>query len=160
MNVQLINPFIESFKYVMGHIGFSETKIGQLSVKPKQLNCSGVMLIVGVVGDVKGNIVYVIDRENAKKIASAMMMGMPVEELDDMSKSSLSELSNMLSANAATGFSKSGLLIDISTPTFLEGEDIAFTMSSDKVLCVELLADGMSVEVNLAFDKYLKLTGQ
>ena len=42
-----------------------------------------------------------------------MMMGMPVTELDEMSQSALSELSNMLTASAATSFSNLGITIDI-----------------------------------------------
>lgn len=151
MNVNHINPFIEAFGLVMGQLGFSETKHGTLSVKERNISCSGIILVVGIIGDLKGNVVYVIDTEDAKKIASVMMMGMPVNELDDLSKSSLSELSNILSANAATQFSKTGALVDISTPTLLHGEDISVTMSSEKVLCVQLLADGIPMEANISF---------
>lgn len=153
MDVKFVNPFIEAFGHVMGQLGFGKASHGALSVKERQITCSGIILVIGITGDLKGNIVYVIDAENAKKIASTMMMGMPVNELDEMSKSSLSELSNMLSANAATFFSKIGVLIDISTPTLFHGEGIEVTMSSDKVLCIPLLANGIPVEANISFDK-------
>ena len=153
VNVEFVNPFISSFGHVMKQLGFSEVKNGALSVKGRQISCTGIVLVIGVLGNLKGNIVYVISYEDAKKIASTMMMGMPVDTLDDMAKSSLSELSNMLSANAATNLSSVGVLIDISTPTLLDGEEIGVTMSSDQVLCVQLLADGHVVEVNISFDK-------
>ncbi len=63
-----------------------------------------MICIVGIVGDIKGNIVYSIDSEDALKIASTMMMGMEINVLDDMAKSAISELTNMLTANAATFF--------------------------------------------------------
>lgn len=153
MKVEYINPFIESFSHVMNQIGFTKTENGALSVKDKYISCTGIVLVVGIIGDLKGNVVYVIDPSDAKKIASAMMMGKPINELDEISKSSLSELSNILSANAATHFSKTGVLIDITTPTLFHGEDIIVTMSSEKVLCVQLLADGIPVEVNISFNK-------
>ena len=42
------------------------------------------MIILGIIGDVKGNVVYSTDIESAKKIASTMMMGAPVTEFDEL----------------------------------------------------------------------------
>lgn len=152
MDVNHVNPFMESFFNVMPQLGFSETKKGKLSIKNQELAGHGIMVLVGIVGQIKGNVVYSIDCETAKQIASTMMMGMPVTELDDMAQSALSELTNMLTANAATAFSEQNIIIDISTPTLLRGESITAKMCSEKVLCVELLADGMPIEINVAFE--------
>lgn len=152
MDVKHVNPFIASFLEIMPQIGFSTVRKRNLSVKGQDLICSGVIIIVGMIGSIKGNIVYSLDTEDAKRIASTMMMGMPVEELNEMSKSALSELSNMLTANAATGFSKIGIPIDISTPTLMYGQDIAIKMSAHQVLCVQLLADDIPIDINIAFE--------
>lgn len=122
MDVKNVNPFIESFTTVMPQLGFAQTKKGNLSLKDMELVTSGVVILVGIVGDIKGNVVYSLDIESAKKVASTMMMGMPVDEFDEMSKSAISELANMLTANAATIFSNIGTRIDISTPTLLHGD--------------------------------------
>ncbi len=153
MDVKHINPFVESFKNVMPQIGFDSTNIGRLTVKGRELTYSGVIIIVGIVGEIKGNVVYYIDLERAKKIASTMMMGMPIEEFDEMSQSAIAELTNMLTANAATSFYNLGVQIDISTPTLLHGENISVKMSSDKVICIQLFADENPIEVNIAFEK-------
>lgn len=152
MDAKHINPFIESFTTVMPQIGFTNIAKGKLSIKDKNFTSLGVIIIVGIVGDIKGNIVYSLTIENAKKIASTMMMGMPVNELDDIAQSALSELSNMLTANASISFSKIGVNINISTPTLLYGKDISAKMSSNQVLCIELLADSIPLEINIAFD--------
>lgn len=150
MDANYVNTFIDSFNHVMTQLGFSSIERGNLSVKGKVISAKGIILAVGLVGQLKGNVIYIMDKESAKKIASKMMMGMPVDELDDMAKSSLSELSNMLSANAATGFSKSGILIDISPPSLLEGDEVNVTMSSEKVLGITLMADGIPLEINIS----------
>lgn len=152
MDVKYVNPFVESFATVMPQLGFGNIQKGNLSVKGKELVGSGVIIIVGIVGAIKGNVVYYLDIENAKKIASTMMMGMPVNEFDEMSRSALSELTNMLTANAATCFSAIDIPIDISTPTLLHGENIAVEMSSHQVLCIQMLADGIPVDINIAFE--------
>lgn len=152
MDVKNINPFIESFISVMPQLGFEQVRKGKLSLKNEDLLGSGIIIVVGIVGELKGNVVYSLDMESAKKVASKMMMDMPVESFDEISKSALSELANMLTANAITIFSSMGTTVDISTPTLLEGRDISIKMSSKKVICIELFADDIPIEVNIAFE--------
>jgi chemotaxis protein CheX len=153
VDVKYADPFIESFTAIMPQLGYSQIQSGDLSEKDQELVHSGVNIIVGIVGGIKGNVVYSMGLETAKKIASTMMMGMPVDELDEMSKSALSELANMLTASAATAFYNMGIQVDISTPTLLHGENITIKMSSSQVICVQLLADDIMIEANVAFEK-------
>ncbi len=153
MDVKYANPFIDSFATIMPQLGYNHIQSDDISEKNQELINSGVNIIVGIVGKIKGNVVYSIDLVNAKNIASTMMMGMPVDELDEMSKSALSELANMLTAGAATAFYDMGIKVDISTPTLLEGNNISIKMSSNQVLSVRLLADDTAIEVNIAFEK-------
>lgn len=152
MDVNHVNPFISAFTSVIPQLGFHTVRKGRLSAKGKELQSSGVIIVVGIVGAIKGNVVYTIEMEDAKKIASSMMMGMPVNELDDMAQSALGELTNMLTANAATCFADLGISIDISTPTLLHGKNISLKMSSSQVLCVQLFADDIPIEVNIAIE--------
>ncbi|GCD11942.1 chemotaxis protein CheX [Clostridium tagluense] len=152
MDVNLVNPFIDSFLNVMPQLGFKEVKKQGVSVKGKSIKSLGVMIILGIVGDIKGNIIYSLTDESAKQIASVMMMGMPVPELDDMAQSALSELSNMLTANASTNFAENGTTINISTPTLMHGSDFEAKMNTDAVLCVSLIVDNIPIEINIAFD--------
>lgn len=51
-------------------------------------------------GDIVGHVTIRFTEENAKKAASAMMMGMPIDTLDQMSLSALAELGNMIMGGA------------------------------------------------------------
>ena len=152
MDVRLINPFIGAVTGIMPQIGFSNITRKGISLKEKKFMVSGVVLTLGIVGDKKGNVVYSIDMDGAKKIASTMMMGMPVEELDDMSKSALSELSNMLTANASINFSNDGINVDISVPTLMYGEEIEINLQKDNIVCIDFDVDGIVLSVNVALD--------
>lgn len=152
MDVKYVNPFISAFTNVIPQLGFSSVEKGNISVRKKDLVGSGVIIIVGIVGAVKGNVVYNIGIENAKKIASSMMMGMPVNDFDEMAQSAISELTNMLTANAATCFTELGIVIDISTPTLLHGENISLSMTSNEVICIEFLIDNIPMEINISFE--------
>lgn len=151
MDVKYVNPFISAFINVMPQLGINDLKKGNLSVKEKYVKSPGVLINVGIVGDFKGNIIYGTSIECAKKIASAMMMGMEIKEFDAMAQSALSELSNMLTANASTTFSKNSIMIDISTPTMIYGDSTAAT-NADKVICVEMRVCNLPFEINVAID--------
>lgn len=153
MNVKYMDPFIASFSSVMPQLGFENIRTGEIIDKEKEVVGTGVIVILGIVGELRGNVVYNIDIETAKQIASTMMMGMPIEEFDDMAKSALSELTNMLTATAATAFSDMGVTVDISTPTMLQGENMAVKMSASHIMCVTMFADDMPIEINVSFEK-------
>ena len=67
-----------------------------------------------------------------------MMMGMPVMELDDMARSALSELGNMMMGNAATLLFNNNISIDITPPTLLLGSAI-ISSAETSVIKVPLL---------------------
>ncbi|WPC43242.1 chemotaxis protein CheX [Clostridium sp. JS66] len=149
MDVNHVNPFIEAFFNIMPQIGFTNIEKKGV-VLNKEIKSKGIIINLGIVGDAKGNVVYITDIESGKKIASKMMMGMPVNELDDMAQSALSELTNMLTANASINLSEIGVNVNISTPTLLYGEDIQIKMNVDKILCIQLTVDDIPIDVNIA----------
>ncbi|MCB2359145.1 chemotaxis protein CheX [Clostridium estertheticum] len=152
MDVNHINPVLESFNIILPQLGLNDIKKNGISVKGKYIKSKGVVIIIGIIGDVKGNIIYGMSVETAKKIASIMMMGAPVDNFDELPQSAISELVNMLTANVAMNFSNDNINIDISTPTLIEG-DFTASSNADKVLCVEMSVDGMIIEVNISLEK-------
>lgn len=154
MDVKYINPFIESFFQIFPQLGMSDIKKSKITLKGKDIKSSGVMIMVGLIGDVRGNVIYSLTEATAMTIASIMMMGHPVTSLDELAQSAVSELTNMLTATAATGFSNDGINIDISIPTLMYGEFNA-TSSTEKTICVEMLVQGMVFEINICFEKIM-----
>lgn len=152
MDVKYINPVIGAVLNVLPQLGLSNIQKKGISVKGRSIKSRGVVIILGIIGDVKGNILYNIDIESAKKIASIMMMGMPVNELDDLAQSALSEMTNMVTANASINFSDININTNISTPTLMYGQDFEAKVSSDQVLCVEIVANEIPIEINIALE--------
>ncbi len=129
MDVNIINPVLAAFKDVLSQIGFQTIEKRGLALTGSTFPYQGILLNIAVVGPVKGVILIGIDEKNAEKCASKMMMGMPVDELNDLAKSALSELCNMICANACTQFSQANIKgLDISPPTILTSKDPAQAM--------------------------------
>lgn len=150
MDAKLVNPFIDAFTTVMPQMGFQEPKRTKMSVKEKIAESLGVSVIVGFTKQIRGNVVYNMSEDTAKYIASTMMMGMPVENFDEMAQSAISEMSNMLTANAATNLTAMGLEVDISTPSLSVGEKFQIKISGEQYLTVEMDLGGHPVELDIA----------
>jgi len=152
MDVNYINPILSSFANVLPQLGLGKVEKKGISLKSRFIESPGVVIIVGIVGDIKGNVIYGLSVEDAKKIASTMMMGMPVNDFDELAQSAISELTNMLTANVATNFSNDNININISTPTLVHGKFTA-NATTDKVVCVTMDVEGMAIEVNISMEK-------
>ena len=152
MDAKLVNPFIDAFTSVFPQMGFPAPVRKGMSLKDKIANSLGVTVIVGFTKQLRGNVVYNMSEDTAKYIASTMMMGMPVPEFDAMAQSAISELSNMLTATAATNITGLGLEVDISTPSLTTGADFQIRISSESFLFVEMDIGGHIIELNIAIN--------
>lgn len=121
VSAEHINPFLKSAEQVLFQVCGIQTKIGALSKDSLFIDGNPLFIMLGVTGEITGQVFIVFNFDIAKDIASKMMMGMPVPEIDDMAKSALSELGNMIMGNAATLLSGKNLQIDITPPTLGTG---------------------------------------
>jgi chemotaxis protein CheX len=80
------------------------------------------------------------------------MMGMPVTELDEMSKSAISELTNMILGTTATIFYNKGIKIDITPPSLLLGESMQITTNKIENVSIplEITEIGAKFEIDMA----------
>mgnify|MGYP000997162531 CR=1 FL=1 len=148
MDVNSINPVLAAFASILPQIGFQTVEKKGVSLGGSKLVSKGLIVNIGVMGPLKGSILIGMDLESAKKFASKMMMGMPVEELDSLAQSAISEMSNMVCANACTNFAATGLAdLDISPPTLLLGKNAKVNLSAPKAIAVAFLVDDLTIDV-------------
>ena len=133
INVDYINPFLMAATGIIKDICQIEMKIGKPYVKETALADDSVIIMIGITGEMRGQV----------------MMGMPVEKLDEMSISAISELGNMIMGNAATIFSTKGILIDITPPTVCRG-NLTIAQSFAQNVCVPLSGGDITIELDVA----------
>jgi chemotaxis protein CheX len=124
LNVEHINPFLQSSLSVIEMAAQTKLSVGKPGIAKLEFPGTTFILQVGVTGVLKGQVLIVMKEEKAKEFASKMMMGMPVETLDEMASSALCELSNMIMGNTATLFATKGIAMDITPPISLYGEHL------------------------------------
>jgi len=148
-NVEYINPFLTAAVSVLRDFGIN-AKVGKPSAKVAAFEHDSLIIMIGVTGEMKGQVLISFRNATACSIASSMMMGMPVPEMDEIAKSAICELGNMILGNAATIFSTKGIGIDITPPTMCSG-DVVFSSTYVTNVCVPLvLEDGNEIEINVS----------
>lgn len=148
LSAEHINPFLMAAKRVLQDMCFIEVNIQKPVLKPAEFGPNSWIIIVGITGEMRGQVLIAMAFEDACSIASKMCM-MDVTEIDDFASSALSELGNMIMGNAATVFSSKGIGIDITPPNLVNGE-ASFTNCYAKNLCVPLKIPGGEINLFLA----------
>ena len=87
LNVEHINPFLTAASSVLRDLGI-ETKVGKPSLKQAAFEKDALIIMIGVTGEMKGQVMIAFQNNVACEVASKMMM-MPVTEMNEMSTLSL-----------------------------------------------------------------------
>lgn len=150
INVEYINPFLEASRYVLKSAANIDISIGKVYLKTSPYASDAFLIIIGLNGSLRGKVIFSMSKAVACKIASAMMMGTPVTELNEVSKSAVSEAANMILGNAATILYRKGNKIDITPPSLKMGDNMQISMLRTITVCVPLnLSSGDIVELDI-----------
>ena len=149
LNADIINPFLSAAMQMLKDVSQIETKMGKPTVKQAKFNNETIVIMIGITGEMKGQVMLAFPKDIACKVAGNMCM-MEVKEMNDLSMSAICELGNMIMGNAATIFSTKGIGIDITPPTICVG-DMIFTTSITQNISIPLvISDDKAIEVNVA----------
>jgi chemotaxis protein CheX len=141
MRVEYINPFVEAAFNILKEVCGVEVKRGDLYLKDSTMQILGCAALVGLAGDVEGRVLFDMTKDTALKIAGAMNGGEQFKVLDDMAKATITELANMITAQAVTKLHDLGFKFDLTPPALFTGENMEINNS----LKVEALIVPMEV---------------
>ncbi|MDR3587628.1 MAG: chemotaxis protein CheX [Desulfosporosinus sp.] len=148
MDINLINPLIVSFTDILPQLGFQSVERRGISLIGSTLDYDGVLVHISLVGVLKGAILIGMSLDSAKHFASKMMMGMTVAEFDPIAQSAISEMGNMVCANACTRFSEVGIIgLDISPPILLMGREGQAILPVPQTIAIHFSVDSIDVYV-------------
>ncbi|MCL6589684.1 MAG: chemotaxis protein CheX [Firmicutes bacterium] len=139
MKVEIINPFAAAAFTVIEKSGNTQVTRGTLSLGSSPVNGDMVNVVIGVTGDVSGQVIYCMSNETALSISSLMLAGFPVMDFDEMAKSAISELGNIITGNATLGLSKNGYACHITPPSLIVGEGVQISIKDLQIIIIPLL---------------------
>jgi chemotaxis protein CheX len=137
MKAQYINPFLESASTVIQQFCNVSVTQGEVVQRELTFHVDHTWIRIGMTGQFEGDVIFGLHNEVALKIVSAMMGGFPVSEMDEMGKSAISELGNMISGNASTLLYNQGMTIDITPPEIVQNYEM-FSSKGSEALSVPL----------------------
>jgi len=119
----VIRPFVESACMVIEQVIQVRPNVARTADRPSAEAADRFRVVVGFVGELTGDVVLGLREEVALRLASAMMGGWELSGLDDMGKSAISELGNMICGNACVSLSNQGRSVNLEPPRLLSPGD-------------------------------------
>ncbi len=153
MKAEYINAFIKASTEVLNNFVSEKFSVGKPFIRNNPFPTKEIIIMLGITGDIKGQAVFSLSEDMAKAVASGMMMGMPVDEIDEMAKSALSELGNMIMGNSATLLFNVGVKIDITPPSLVKGLSLEISSGGMETLCVPLVSTMGDIEFDIGIKK-------
>ena len=149
VNVEHINPFLMASTKILKEMCYIEAAMGKPYIKNPAFFEDTLIILIGFTGEMRGQAMIAFENSVACDIASKMIM-MPITEMDELAKSAISELGNMIMGNTATIFSTKGIAIDITPPTVANGS-MSFSTTYGSNFCVPLTYDdNKTIEIHIA----------
>jgi chemotaxis protein CheX len=136
MRVEYINPFVEAAFNVLKEVlnmmegDPVEVKRGDLYLKSSNMSIMGVAALVGLAGDVEGRVLFDMTKATALFVASTMN-GEEFPAIDDMVKATITELANMITAQAVTKLHDLKFKFDLTPPALFTGENMEISNNLD-----------------------------
>jgi chemotaxis protein CheX len=149
MNVKFLNPFIEAVIEVLKvEVGVNGER-GQLSLQKSAMTTDDITVLIHLVGQVYGVVLYGMPSKVGLKFVS-QIMGQEFTELDSLAQSGVAELSNVITGRATVKFSQSGYQSNISPPMVITGKGIQVSTLDFPRLVVPLETELGTMTVHLA----------
>jgi chemotaxis protein CheX len=150
MRVEYINPFVEAAFNVLKEVLNTDVKRGDLYLKSTTMSIMGVAALVGLAGDVEGRVLFDMTKQTALNIAGTMN-GEEFATLDDLAKATITELANMITAQAVTKLHDLGFKFDLTPPALFTGENMEIANHEVEALIVPMeLGTTDKIEINVA----------
>lgn len=141
MDASYVNPFVQGAQRVFATLCHETPSVGKIFVKTKPHDAFNVSVTVAIYGAFEAEVVYAM-KENAGCFIVSQMMGTPVFTLrDDIAKSAVCELANIISGNVATIFASKKIVVDIRPPLLkfdATEDDFPLAEKAAPVVCIPL----------------------
>lgn len=150
MKVEFINPFVSAAFMVLEKVGKTKVSKGALSLAASPIAGMDVNTVIGVTGDILGQVIFSMSTDTAQKLASVMLMGLPISDFDEIAKSAISELGNIITGNAATELGNNGFCCNITPPSLFMGKEVKVSIKDLQILVIPVTTDLGEIQIYVA----------
>lgn len=149
MSVNFMNPFLKAAKTVLATEVGATVSRGDVALENDCYTPSDVTVLLSVVGDVRGVVLYSMSTEMALNMVSTML-GQEMQEFDELAQSGIAEMGNVITGIATTHLAEAGYRCSISVPTLIVGRGTMLSTLDFKRLVVPLKTSIGNLSIHIA----------
>ena len=149
MNVKFLNPFVEAaFQVLDAEVGIQAQR-GELSLLSAATTPNDVTVLITMVGQVQGVVLYGMSEETGLEMVSRIL-GQEFKEFDDLVMSGIGELGNVITGQASTRLAEAGYQFRLSPPTLVMGKHTLISTLDFQRVLVPVITELGNIEIHLA----------
>lgn len=145
MNKTITESILDSASSVFSQMIGMNFETGKITYEKTPFDGQNLLILIGITGKIRGNVVLSFTNTLACKFAGLMMMMPDITEIDDIAQSAICELCNMILGNTATALSQRNVTADITPPTVLKGQNLEMHIEQAKTISVPLIFEGNDI---------------
>ncbi len=149
MNVKFMNPFVEAAAEVLKAECELNPQRGSLTLQKLALTSDEVTVMLSMIGQVQGVVLYGLSVKTCLGLISRMM-GQEFTEFDNLAQSGIAELGNVITGRATIKLSQAGYSSNISPPTLVLGKGVSISTLDFARIITPLSTEAGDILVHLA----------
>ena len=149
MSVNFMNPFLKAAKTVLATEVGATVSRGEVALENSCYTPSDITVLLSIVGDVRGVVLYSMSMTMALEMVSTML-GQEVQDFDELVQSGIAEMGNVITGVAATHLAEAGYRCSISVPTLVVGRGTLLSTLDFKRLVVPLKTSFGDMSIHIA----------
>lgn len=153
MDVTYFNAFIDGVKGVLSDFGVTDVHRGQTKKRDMMKTDMDVTVVIGIAGEVNGNIAFCFTTNTAFKIYS-LMTGREItgKYLDEMAMSAIGEFANMIAGRAIVYLANKEKNFLPTPPTLVVGLDILFIINTVESIVIDMETSIGKIKINVGIE--------
>ena len=149
MNVKFLNPFVDAAAEVLKAEAKVSISKGTLTLQKSALTTDEVTVLINLIGQVQGVVLFGLSENLGMKLVSKMM-GQEFNQFDNLAQSGVAELGNVISGRATVLLSDAGYQSTISPPTMITGKGVQISTLDFPRIVVPLTCEFGDMVIHLA----------
>ena len=150
MDKKLLVPFINAGSEVIYELSNKKPRPGKASIIGKKTDSLGIVIIIGITGDISGRIIVDLSLNQAHKFSEIILQEKIEKNNMELIESAIGEFGNMLSGRAITKLDDMGYRLRLTPPTILKGNALEIYDQFSRMLVIPFLTIFGEIFLNLS----------
>lgn len=154
MNVEFVNPFLESIVKVIATMAHTEASPGKPFLKTEKSAKGDVSGIIGLTGEKARGSLAITFTESAILHIASQMLGEVISQVDDSVSDCVGEITNMVTGGAKRSLAEKGYTFAMAIPSTVMGKNHTIShKTSGRTICIPFDTSAGSFFVEVCFEE-------